>query len=100
MASTDYDRRGVVAAADPSLNASAARAAAVRIRNAGRFRRQRPAFAEVPRRLAPSVPVHDVGADAADEFVMSKRPAVTTHSSIPSIHEREIRAKWIGDEPY
>src|SRR5581483_8179758 len=95
----DHERRCLMVPPNPPLNRRAARTAAVLLRDARGFRRQRPALAEIPRRIAKSIPIHDVGTNAADELVVLERPPVARHLRIAAIDECKVGPERVGDEP-
>ena len=65
--------------------------------DAGGFRRQRPALADVPVRLVDAVPIHFVRANAAQQRGIRHRPAILGRVAV--LHQRDARALRIDDEP-
>src|SRR5262245_17869383 len=87
-------------AADPPFDWGAARSSAFVLGYAGGFRRERPALAEIPARHPNLVPIHHVGADAAEQIRRIERPAVLAalHER-PWIEEAQIASRRIGEQP-
>ncbi len=81
----------------PSI-AAERRPAAVGVRHAGGFRRQRPAVADVPLGPVDAVPRHLVRAHAADQNRIRQRPAVVDRVGMRD--EVDVRAERIGHEPH
>ncbi len=93
----DHQVAALQQSTNPRVDAAGSQTATISHSDAASFGRERPAFADVPRRLFDAVPVHLVRPDATEEHGVRQRPSIRRRLVV--LHQFDARAQRIDDEP-